>query len=64
MSALPPQSVTFSARDGRALACLLSEAAAARGALVVNGATDTAPKFTTDSPPLTVPLGVRIVKWQ
>ena len=39
MSALPPQPLTFSARDGRALAGLLSEAAAARGALVVNGAT-------------------------
>ena len=39
MSALPPQPVTFSARDGRALAGLLSEAAPARGALVVNGAT-------------------------
>ncbi len=39
MSARPPQPVTFSARDARALAGLLSEAAAARGALAVNGAT-------------------------
>jgi hypothetical protein len=39
VSARPPQPVTFSARDARALAGLSSEAAEARGALVVNGAT-------------------------
>ena len=39
MSARPPQPVTFSARDARALAGLSSEAAEARGALVVNGTT-------------------------
>ena len=39
MSAVPPAPVTLTARDGRALAGLLVAAAAARGALVVNGAT-------------------------
>ena len=40
MSASPaPRPVTISARDGRALAGLLLEAPAARGALLVNGAT-------------------------
>ena len=38
-SALPPQPITFRARDDRALAGLLSEGTGARGALVVNGAT-------------------------
>ena len=37
MSLLPPQPLTLAAGDGRQLAALLLEAAAARGAVCING---------------------------